>query len=358
MNYNDEQNPVDLDDEINNATISFVPQIGAGNNKKKQQPTEVQQQPQQQQQLGYGLPSHQQNAAATLGQPPMMMMGFHQPSFHQPPASSFPGPNIAYPAKMSMNNSSNPPYHHSHPHFNQQQQPEIMMGQPVVSSHHPMMNYQPFPTASSSSSPSGLMMYPTAGQYHQHQPSGGAMVLLVQESMDLDFRAPLCSMNSFTQCINAFFLPYCLLARQQNMISKGPVDAFRVGPASIPGMPSRMDEQKVQDARMRNTDYNGCCLAALAFDVGRVVAAAFVPQIAGTLWVVNGLCLQTLQTRQSIRARFGIAPSQCSDMLVSVCCQCCATMQHQEEMRLRNFDAGLTCAQDNRPLPVSNNRMY
>ena len=136
----------------------------------------------------------------------------------------------------------------------------------------------------------------------------GAMVLLVQEAQDLDFRAPLCSVNSFIQCVNACFIPYCLLARQQNMLNKGPVDSFRMGPPSG-GMPAPMDERKVEEARNRNSDMNGCCAAALVFDIGRIVAAVFVPQIAGSLYFVNGLCLQTFDRRPPTPGKEAIVDS-------------------------------------------------
>ena len=207
--FNDETGNNELEDDINNATISFVPQIGGGSGNKNKNNKNNQQQPPA---LGYGNP---------------------------PPSH----PN----AILTPPNYYNNQYH---------SQPQIMMGQPVVgmpsSSSSPMMDYQAF-GGGGAAAPSA---YPGANQYMMQQqqpmmmgPNGGAMILLVQESQDLDFRAPLCACNSCFQCINAWVLPYCLLARQQNMLNKGPIDAYRVGPPSISGIPAPMDTQKVEDAR-------------------------------------------------------------------------------------------------------------
>lgn len=330
----------DLDEEINNATISFVPQVGDGKKKKREPKSGGYTDP------GAGSPpagyGHNNNNNQNNNYPPMHGGSNIQQYQHQGPPQGMPGfqqfPPPPNPYQNDVHYAQGPPqkqYQHMQNPY-QQQQP--MMGQPVMMG-SPISDYQQYPQAGA---------YPQAGSYAPGQP--GAMVLLVQEAPDLDFQAPLFSFETCVGCLNHWFLTYCQLARQQNMIRVLNSDPSAIQ-RSHDGCKSMVNEQRAQEHSRKLPSYNGCCAAALTFDVGSLVLGFFFPQFFGAS-CISGICIETLQVRQQIRARFGIMPHQFQDCLVGCCCQPCASAQHQQELMMRCANPNLVCGdeQPNRAL--------
>ena len=381
----------DDDSGLNGASISFIPVVnGAGGAGRKKQRGPSRGGGAGEANDGNDAADYASGAAAAaayypplpgfaVAPAPMMMMppaatansAMYQPPFFGPGQPSAAGLSPQPPhcgAYYHAPPSSYPmPLHQQHQQMHQQHQPAYpgmcVDGSPVVMGRPVMLG------GGGGAAPAA---YPMNAFHNNGQ---AAMVVLMQDTFRSDFQTGLFDgVTSCASCLNIFYLSYCLLARQSNMVRNigpnfrpaggaaggsvmmmpmgGAGGAAGAGPTLVNvNMPaatvSLSDQQLAQSVAAAQPSWNGCCAAAVLLDLAHIAAAVFFPQITGV--GVTGMCLQTMDTRAQIRRRLNIRSALCSDCLASCLCTCCAVAQQQRELERAGMDPRLVCCGPSAP---------
>ncbi|KAI0172223.1 PLAC8-domain-containing protein [Hypoxylon sp. FL1284] len=143
--------------------------------------------------------------------------------------------------------------------------------------------------------------YPQGGapqqQYHAHPPMGQpAMHPSAYGQQGGEWQADLCTCSPCTSCMLAWCLP-CLLVGQTS---------------------ERIRDPSMQSADMMNSD----CMIYTA-----------IACCTGCAWIYG------MMKRSEIRERYQIEGSGCNDCCVSYWCPCCALIQQDNEVKIRQQNA-------------------